>query len=74
MQQVKALVDCLTIREEQVALLIARGLSNKAVARELDISHGTVKMHVHNIFHKLGIRTRYQLYSYVSGRVSLHDR
>jgi DNA-binding NarL/FixJ family response regulator len=51
----------LTPREHQVALLVARGLSNKEVARALGLSHGTVKTHVHNIFQKVGARNRYGL-------------
>ena len=51
----------LTPREYQVALMVARGLSNKEVARGLGISDGTVKLHVHNIFQKLGARNRYGL-------------
>jgi len=51
----------LTPREQQVALLIVRGLSNKEVARELGLSAGTVKLHVHRIFQKTGVRNRYSL-------------
>ena len=51
----------LTPREYQVALMVGHGLSNKEVARELEISDGTVKLHVHNIFQKLGARSRYCL-------------
>jgi DNA-binding NarL/FixJ family response regulator len=48
----------LTPREREVALLVARGLSNKQVARELGLSTGTVKQHLHRIFQKLGARNR----------------
>jgi DNA-binding NarL/FixJ family response regulator len=51
----------LSPRERAVALLICGGLSNKEVARELGLSLGTVKIHVHNIFQKLGVRSRYGL-------------
>jgi DNA-binding NarL/FixJ family response regulator len=51
----------LTPREYQVALLVGRGLSNKEVGRELGVSDGTVKLHVHNIFQKLDARNRYVL-------------
>jgi DNA-binding NarL/FixJ family response regulator len=51
----------LTPREYQVAVLVSRGMSNKEVARELGVSDGTVKLHVHNIFQKLGARNRYGL-------------
>jgi DNA-binding NarL/FixJ family response regulator len=46
----------LTPREREVALLVARGLSNKEIARELDLSCGTVKLYVHSIFLKLRAR------------------
>jgi two-component system nitrate/nitrite response regulator NarL len=51
----------LSPRQCEVALLVAGGLSNKEVARELGLSAGTVKLHVHNIFQKLGAKTRYSL-------------
>jgi DNA-binding NarL/FixJ family response regulator len=48
----------LSPREREVALLVARGLSNKEVARELGLSEGTVKAHVHSILQKLGLLLR----------------
>jgi DNA-binding NarL/FixJ family response regulator len=51
----------LSPRERAVALLIAGGLSNKDVGRELGLSLGTVKIHVHNILRKLGATSRYSL-------------
>ena len=51
----------LSPREGEVALLVARGLSNKKVAHELGISDGTVKIHMHSIFQKLGTKSRYSL-------------
>ena len=51
----------LSPREDEVALLVARGLSNKQVAHELGISDGTVKIHMHSIFQKLGTKSRYSL-------------
>jgi two-component system, NarL family, nitrate/nitrite response regulator NarL len=53
--------NLLSRREREIALLVARGLSNKEVARELGVSHGTVKSHVHSILQKLGARNRYSL-------------
>jgi two-component system, NarL family, nitrate/nitrite response regulator NarL len=58
----------LTHREREVALLIARGLTNKEIARELGLSVGTVKLHVHSIFLKLGMRSRHMLIFLASGR------
>ena len=51
----------LSPREHEVALLVARGLTNKEVARELALCEGTVKLHVHSIFQKLGATSRYDL-------------
>jgi DNA-binding NarL/FixJ family response regulator len=54
-------MDQLTPREYQVAMLVARGYSNKQVARFLEISDGTVKLHAHKIMEKLGVRRRYAI-------------
>jgi DNA-binding NarL/FixJ family response regulator len=58
----------LTHREVEVAHLVVRGLSNKEVARELGLSEGTVKVHVHRILQKVGARSRYSLILQVSMR------
>jgi DNA-binding CsgD family transcriptional regulator len=51
----------LSPRERAVARLLGGGLSTKEVARELGLSPGTVKIHVHNIFAKLGARSHHYL-------------
>jgi DNA-binding NarL/FixJ family response regulator len=48
----------LTRREKEVARLIADGLSNKDVAARLAMSEGTVKIHLHTIYSKLGVDNR----------------
>jgi len=48
----------LTERERQILDHLARGESNKAIARELDISHDTVKLHVRHILSKLHLSSR----------------
>ena len=48
------LARVLTAREYEIAGLVAQGLSNKHIARRLTISEGTVKIHLHNTFEKLG--------------------
>lgn len=50
----------LTAREREVVERIARGLTNKEIARELDISPATVKVHVERIIGKLGVADRTQ--------------
>jgi two-component system nitrate/nitrite response regulator NarL len=48
----------LTARERQILRLIATGRSNKMIARELNISDGTVKVHVKNLLRKLNMQSR----------------
>jgi DNA-binding NarL/FixJ family response regulator len=51
----------LTPRELEIAALVARGRSNKAIAAELVISPATVARHIANIMAKLGFRSRAQI-------------
>jgi DNA-binding NarL/FixJ family response regulator len=48
----------LTPREVEMLSAIGSGLSNKAIARQLDISLHTVKFHIESLFRKLGARSR----------------
>ncbi|MBI5331648.1 MAG: two-component system response regulator NarL [Betaproteobacteria bacterium] len=48
----------LTEQETRILELIAGGLSNKVIGKELDIAEGTVKVHVKHILRKLGLRSR----------------
>jgi len=57
-------VRLLTPREEQVVALIADGLSNREVAKELNLSENTIKKYVFRIFDKLGISSRVELVLY----------
>ncbi len=63
----------LTDRETEVLRLVARGMANKEIARELSIGDKTVKTHVSNIFSKLGVvsRTQAALYAASIGLVTL---
>jgi DNA-binding NarL/FixJ family response regulator len=63
--------DPLTPREREVLGLIGRGMANKVIARELDLSEKTVKAHVSNILAKLGVtdRTQAALYAVRAGLV-----
>ena len=51
----------LTGREEEVAFLVARGLTSRQIAAELSISEHTVDTHVRRILKKLGLRSRAQI-------------
>jgi DNA-binding NarL/FixJ family response regulator len=54
----------LTPREQQVVALVAEGLSNRDIARELDLSEHTIKKYLFRIFDKLGISSRVELVLY----------
>ena len=56
----ETLVEPLTGREVEVLRLLAAGLSNQEIAERLYLSAGTVKTHTHNLYGKLGVRTRTQ--------------
>jgi DNA-binding NarL/FixJ family response regulator len=51
----------LTAKQEEVIGCLRKGLSNKAIARQLDISEATVKVHVRRIIRKFGVANRTQL-------------
>jgi two-component system nitrate/nitrite response regulator NarL len=51
-------MNSLTSREREVVFALAQGLSNKDVGRRLNLSEGTVKVHLHNIYGKLGVKNR----------------
>lgn len=56
----------LTPRQTQIVeLLINRGLSNKHIARELQISESSVKLHVGKILHKFAVKSRLQLVTFL---------
>ncbi|WP_370098793.1 LuxR C-terminal-related transcriptional regulator [Bradyrhizobium yuanmingense] len=52
------LLELLTPRERQIVRLVSQGMSNKEIAHQLNVSDGTVKVHLHNIFQKLEITNR----------------
>ncbi len=61
-------MDSLSPREREILVHIARGASNKEIARALDIAETTVKIHVQHILRKLGMSSRVQAAVYASSR------
>jgi two-component system nitrate/nitrite response regulator NarL len=53
-----SMLDSLTQREREILTHLAQGESNKVIARALDISHDTVKLHVRHILAKLNLSSR----------------
>jgi DNA-binding NarL/FixJ family response regulator len=64
----------LSLRETEVLRLVGQGLSNRKIARELDISEKTVKNHLSAVFCKVGVagRTQAALYALHAG-IERHD-
>ena len=60
-ERARSALDGLTAREREVALAIARGVSNAEIGAELHMSVATVKSHVSSIFTKLGLDNRTQI-------------
>ncbi|WP_194467516.1 LuxR C-terminal-related transcriptional regulator [Bradyrhizobium sp. CCBAU 53340] len=56
--KIEKLLEQLTQRERQIVRLVSEGMSNKEIARQLNVSQGTVKVHLYNIFQKLEITNR----------------
>lgn len=54
----------LTEREKQILKLIAQGLTNKSISRQLVIAEATVENHIHSIYEKLNISNRSQATAY----------
>ncbi len=54
----KTILNQLTDRELEILKLISLGDSNKIIARKLDITEGTVKVHVKHLLRKMGLRSR----------------
>ena len=64
----RRIATILTPRETEVMRQVAGGLSNQQIAEKLIVTEGTVKIHVHNIYRKLGINNRVDLTLYAQKR------
>jgi DNA-binding NarL/FixJ family response regulator len=60
-EEERLLEQVLTAREVEVVRLAAIGLSNRSIAGKLGVTEGTVKLHLHNIYTKLGVSNRTEL-------------
>lgn len=54
-------LEKLTNRQRAIVALVARGHRNRDIAAELGVSEGTIKVHLHNIYAKLGVSNRLEL-------------
>jgi LuxR family maltose regulon positive regulatory protein len=68
------LIEALSLRERQVLALIADGLSNQEIALHLHLTVGTVKVHAHRIYAKLGVSGRMAALSRARALGLLDDR
>ncbi|NOJ47554.1 LuxR C-terminal-related transcriptional regulator [Bradyrhizobium archetypum] len=58
LNRIEALSDKLTPRQREVLAMLARGMSNKEIARALRIAEGTTKIHASGVLRALGVRNR----------------
>lgn len=58
----------LSDRQKQIVALLCEGLSNKLIARQLNVTEGTVKSQLHTLYEKLGVQSRYTLITSLSNR------
>lgn len=69
--QIARVEKLLTRREIEVMLRVSDGLSNKEVGSQLNISEGTVKIHLHSIYQKVGVGNRTSLANFA---IAYRDR
>jgi DNA-binding NarL/FixJ family response regulator len=67
-------LDELTEREREVLMLLLQGLANKQIARALDITEKTVKVHLTNVFRRIGVSDRTQAALWAERHGLLSDR
>jgi two-component system nitrate/nitrite response regulator NarL len=60
-------LEKLSPREKGIFFLVAKSLSNKQIARDLDIAETTVKIHIQHIFKKMNLTSRVQIAIFAAG-------
>jgi len=70
----ESLLNQLTVREREILAHLAQGESNKAIARALNISQETVKLHVRHVLAKLNLSSRVEAAVFAVGRKLADDR
>ena len=68
------MVGLLTLRQQEVAVLVAHGLTNRQIAERLVVSERAAAAHVENILNKLGVSSRTQIAVWASERGLLAQR
>jgi two-component system nitrate/nitrite response regulator NarL len=66
--EVREAAEALTPRELDIVRMVARGLRNRAIAGQLSITEGTVKIHLHNIYQKVDVSGRLELALYAQAK------
>lgn len=61
-------IDKLTVREHEIVHMVSAGMSNREIAKQLNISEETVKRHNSNVFDKLGCSNRVEMVQMYAGR------
>jgi len=64
-----------SVREQEIMALVATGLSNKEIGRQLGLSDGTVKLHLYKVYQKAGVANRTALAAMVHrNRIAAENR
>ena len=62
------MISLMSQREVEIVCLVASGVRDREIAQKLFISEGAVKVHLHNIYHKLALNGRFALRRYARDR------
>jgi two-component system nitrate/nitrite response regulator NarL len=66
--EIREAAEALTPRELDIVRMVSRGLRNRAIAEQLSITEGTVKIHLHNIYQKVDVSGRLELALYAQAK------